>query len=96
MNYFKRYTSQHLKEPQYGIKDKKGNLYVACIGSNNIQRISVKSKFIDVILDVGNGINHPCRMTFSNFRKLFVLDECENRCSLLVFTCSSRYDLSIL
>lgn len=50
MNYFKRYTSQHLKEPRYVIKDKKGNLYVACIVSNDIQRISVKSKFIDVIL----------------------------------------------
>ncbi|XP_052062369.1 uncharacterized protein LOC127702278 [Mytilus californianus] len=84
-----RYTSQHIIEPRNVITDKKGNLYVACIGSNDIQRLSSNGEFIDVILDVKNGINHPCGMTFRNdFRKLFVLNECENLYSLLVFTCS--------
>ncbi|XP_071173123.1 uncharacterized protein [Mytilus edulis] len=49
-----RYTSDDLIEPRDVITDKKGNLYVACKGANNIQRISSNAEFIDVILDVGN------------------------------------------
>ncbi|XP_052059553.1 uncharacterized protein LOC127700192 isoform X2 [Mytilus californianus] len=84
-----RYTSADLKGPNAVTTDKKGNLYVACEGSNHIQRITPNGEFIDIILDTENDICSPTEIIFSNdYGKLFVLNHVKNTTYVLVFSCS--------
>lgn len=80
-----RHTSKFFKRPQAVITDKKGNLYILCKDSNNIQRLNPKGEFLGVILNNENEIWNPYGMVFSNdCRKLFV----SSRSSVLYFLCA--------
>ncbi|XP_071173118.1 uncharacterized protein [Mytilus edulis] len=82
------YTSKDLKRPQAVITDNKGQLYVACKDSNNIQRLTPKGEFFDVILNEKDNIEYPVGIVFSNdYRKLFVLNQSQDT-YILVFACS--------
>ncbi|CAG2215219.1 unnamed protein product [Mytilus edulis] len=82
------YTSKDLKRPQAVITDNKGQLYVACKDSNNIQRLTPKGEFFDVILNEKDNIENPVGIVFSNdYRKLFVLNQSQDT-YILVFACS--------
>lgn len=84
-----RYTSDNLTKPSALTTDKKGNLYVACKDSNNIQRITSHGEFIDIILDTENDIYGPTDIRFSNdYKKLFVFNCVVDRNYILVFSCS--------
>lgn len=83
-----KYTSNDLKGPQSVITDKKGNVYVACMNSNNIQRLTPNGEFMDVILNEENDIEYPAHMVFSyDYRKLFVINQFTDNTCLLVFSC---------
>ncbi|CAC5362328.1 unnamed protein product [Mytilus coruscus] len=82
------YTSKNLKRPQAVITDTKGQLYLACKDSNNIQRLTPKGEFIDIILIEKNNVEYPVGLVFSNnYRKLFVLNQSKDT-YILVFACS--------
>ncbi|CAG2213122.1 unnamed protein product [Mytilus edulis] len=61
-----RYNSADFIGPTAISTDKKGNLYVACEGSNNIQRITSNGEFLDIILDTENNVYCPTDIIFSN------------------------------
>lgn len=84
-----RYTSVDLDGANAITTDKKGNLYVACEGSNNIQRITPNGEFLDIILNLENNIKCPTDIMFSkDYRNLFVLNHVTNNTYVLVFSCS--------
>lgn len=81
-----RYSSKDLCKPEAVKTDVKGNLYISCRGSNNIQRLTPDGKFLDVINVNEHDFKCPYGMTFSHdFLKLFV--SYDNR-KIVIFSCS--------
>ena len=65
--------------------DRQGHAYISECDSNDIQRLSTKGAFRDIVLSEHDGVDEPWGITFNNdFTKLFIINGGK---TVLVYSC---------
>ncbi|XP_063425608.1 uncharacterized protein LOC134709370 [Mytilus trossulus] len=80
-------SSFDVKNPTGVTLDSKGNLYVACYGSNELCRLSSDYEVHDILLKESDGIDQPMDVAFNKtYSKLYISNSGFDK-SLLIFNC---------